>query len=382
MKKIGLITFHDTANHGAALQAYATIRTITKLGYEAEVIDYSNEYREGIYSATKKLNASFKNKDYKSSIKILLAYPLINRRNSAFNKFYNEYLPLSKKRFMRNDDLRELSVSYDGIVVGSDQVWSLTNNGNDSNYFLDFVLDKSKSMSYASSFGTTRIDNTDIKKYAGILESINHISVREKTGKKIVESITSRTASVVLDPVFLLSASEWLDIINSNRKKKLNNKPYFLDYTSNVKYTKSFFSIKGTEKFNNIIKFGTSIKLSDILSTSSSFKFAASPLDFLNYIYNSELIFTSSFHGVVLSILFKKKFIVILSGDLGRDSRIIDLLEELNLSRRIFRDDMKIEEIDASIDFNRAHEKLEDLKKQSIEYLANSLNSITGERHD
>ena len=37
---IGIITFHAAYNFGSALQAYATQKTITKLGFENEIINY------------------------------------------------------------------------------------------------------------------------------------------------------------------------------------------------------------------------------------------------------------------------------------------------------------------------------------------------------
>ena len=40
MKKIGIITFHRAINYGAMLQAVALQQAVSKLGYDAELIDY------------------------------------------------------------------------------------------------------------------------------------------------------------------------------------------------------------------------------------------------------------------------------------------------------------------------------------------------------
>ena len=40
MKKIGLITIHDTFNYGSLLQTYALYKAIESLGVEIELIDY------------------------------------------------------------------------------------------------------------------------------------------------------------------------------------------------------------------------------------------------------------------------------------------------------------------------------------------------------
>ena len=42
MKKIGLITIHDTLNYGSLLQTYALYKAIESLGVEIELIDSIN----------------------------------------------------------------------------------------------------------------------------------------------------------------------------------------------------------------------------------------------------------------------------------------------------------------------------------------------------
>ena len=42
MTRIGILTFHNTVNYGAVLQAYALQKTIENLGYEVSIIDYRN----------------------------------------------------------------------------------------------------------------------------------------------------------------------------------------------------------------------------------------------------------------------------------------------------------------------------------------------------
>ena len=48
MKKVGIITIHNSPNYGASLQAYALYKYIETRGYDCELIDlyrpYQNEY--------------------------------------------------------------------------------------------------------------------------------------------------------------------------------------------------------------------------------------------------------------------------------------------------------------------------------------------------
>ena len=47
--KLGLLTFHDAANYGAALQAYALQAYLEGEGFDCEYLDYRNERRRQMY---------------------------------------------------------------------------------------------------------------------------------------------------------------------------------------------------------------------------------------------------------------------------------------------------------------------------------------------
>lgn len=57
---------------------------------------------------------------------------------------------------------------------------------------------------------------------------------------------------------------------------------------------------------------------------------------FLSYIKNEEIVVTDSFHAVVFSILYHKKFVCVLPS--GNRARLIDLLEKLSLTGRIWKE--------------------------------------------
>ena len=52
--KTGIITFHDTTNYGANLQAYSLFKAIKSLGYDCEIINYQceNIIRRSFYKYT------------------------------------------------------------------------------------------------------------------------------------------------------------------------------------------------------------------------------------------------------------------------------------------------------------------------------------------
>lgn len=371
MKKIGLITFHDTANHGAALQAYATLSKVNSLGYNIELIDYSNEMRRSLYNFDKKIMSEIKNRQFLSIIKSVLGARTIIKRMNSFDEFYSEYTPRSSKKFNENDSLKSLNQEYDLFISGSDQIWSTTNNGNDSTYYLDFVDDKRKTISYASSFGSTTNKNNELEPFNTLLRSINYVGVREKQGVEIYNKLTGKTAQLVLDPVFLLESEQWKELVYPYIRLRDST---LVDYTSNKKFIKKFLSIPGVEeKFSYKVKFGTGLSIKDLIDPKTELNLSCGPRDFISAVYYSDYLFTSSFHGVVLAIIFRKQFTVALSGNEGRDSRLISLLEQLGLQDRILTGNSSLETVTKEINYEIVHEKLSTLREQSIAFLEGSL---------
>src|SRR5699024_8399387 len=101
---------------------------------------------------------------------------------------------------------------YDLFISGSDQVWNLKLTNNDYNYFLKFVKDDNKKVSYASSFGYSNIPEEYRENSIKYLNKYKIITVREKKGQQIIENIVKRNATTVLDPTLLLNKEEWMKL--------------------------------------------------------------------------------------------------------------------------------------------------------------------------
>ena len=68
MKKIALLSFHNAANYGAALQAFALQEALTRKGYVCEYIDYRNTYRSNAYNMSYHVWCSLKARKLKSAL--------------------------------------------------------------------------------------------------------------------------------------------------------------------------------------------------------------------------------------------------------------------------------------------------------------------------
>ena len=182
IKKIGVLTFHRTVNYVVVLQAYALKSVLTKLGTQCSIIDHKNQQIEKINRV--KL---FDFKSTRSFIKAVIYYPSKRQKYKKFSEFRKRYL--NPEEDNTNNDLQH---QYDGFIVGTDQVWNYELSKFDTAYFLDFVTDSKKKISYAASFGLLDIPTEHIEKYRRLLKDFNKISVREEQGAKIINAILER----------------------------------------------------------------------------------------------------------------------------------------------------------------------------------------------
>ena len=327
MKKVGIITFHRAINYGAVLQAYALQSTIDALGGKAEIIDYHCTHLENNYSLRKRLSST---KSLHAYVAVLLkvGIPLLKKK-LVFRDFVKYYLHLSKSYYP--ETISECEKDYDLLITGSDQVWNYHHTDFDTAYFLDFIKDKRKKASYATSFGFEVLDASHKDTYYRLLKDYPKISVRENSGMEIVKDLLGNNSDVqvTIDPVFLLEPEQWM-------RKPIPEKDYILIYelipsdtliqtaiAFSRKYQKPIVRISGSaHRFReNFIKEVNSIH----------------PEEFLGYIYNAELVVTNSFHGSAFSIIFHKEFYVVpLEGGMASlNTRMLNLLELCNMNDRI-----------------------------------------------
>ena len=126
-------------------------------------------------------------------------------RRSKFKDFENLHI---RTRF-DFPYFREIADEYDFFVVGSDQVWRP--EWAPPNDFLNFVP-REKKVSYAASIGKNSIPDESKETFRSGVSDFNYISVREESAIKIIKELTGRDSILVVDPVLLLTADEWLTV--------------------------------------------------------------------------------------------------------------------------------------------------------------------------
>ena len=384
MKKVGIITIVNVNNYGAELQAFATFRKLQLMGYNAEIINYLY-YKDWRYIDSK-MSRSFNSMSIKGKIIYFAKYrvasfvlnkilPLIckdvKQRIANFNSFHQHNTRFSKL-YKSMKDLYTDTPRYDVYMVGSDQVWNPNASSSIEPYFLTFAPHSALTVSYASSFGVSKIENNSIANRIKLgLSSIKTISVRESSGVNLVKELTGRTAQLVCDPTLLLNKSEWTMFM-----KPVSNMP------------QRYVLIYQLSESDAIVKLATRIGKQEQIPVYRICKRAfkvkkdkgvvnilnAGPSEFLSLITNASFIITNSFHGTAFSINFDVPFYTVVSAKKKNNNRMESLLDYVGLGKRIVKDDVDITNLPiVGYDVNATQLKLKSFRLESEKFLEDAL---------
>lgn len=220
-------------------------------------------------------------------------------------------------------------------MAGSDQIWN-TNylNGRCPAYFLDFG--KAKKISYAASFAIDKIEKEWKPFVKQQLSHFDHISVREKTGLKILDDLGIHDATQVVDPVFLLDVKEWNELASEAKDYGLERNKYIVVYDFLNDERIAEFAVKLSQELGLPT---VSINDFNILSYVNKNINNAGPLEFLSLIKNSATVVCSSFHASAFSIIFQRPFYVFPLKNSKNSSRMEDLLSLIHHNERFMPKD-------------------------------------------
>ena len=352
-EKIGIVTFHNAFNFGAALQAYALQQFLDSCGIENEIVDYQCDYIEKHY---KKLIKIVKGSELKSFVGSLLSY-----RN---NKKGIELSDSFRKRFLRTgravtrEETAALSGEYSSFIAGSDQVWSPTCVGFDKTYFLDFARPEQKH-SYAASFGCRSLPEDMTDEYRRLLGDFPVCSVREESGAQICASLGKDTR-VDVDPTMLLDASDW-DRVAS---EPVIRAPYIFVFdilkpATMISYAAELGQQKGIPVYH--------LNRKHLPVKGIRYVQPVSADGFVSLIKNAEYVITNSFHGCALSLIYHKQVVVELKNDKGSNSRIAELLGRLGMEAREL--DNGTVDPDSPIDWQRVDSYFDEGRESARQYL-------------
>lgn len=383
--KIGMVIVYKSTNYGALLQAFATQRYIENAGLETEIIVCENGTWSG--NKLKKVVKHFIPVVLKTTLKTIRRKKNISKntviqkadqeRNCKADEFVSAYMH-GITRFSSLNELREyVSETYSTVMVGSDQLWTPQCFYNDLNT-LRFVPDSVNKVSYATSMGVSRIPWYTTGVLRKFISRINYISVREVTGRRIIEEVSGRDDVIVVpDPTLLLEKDEWDTAIQHSGEIGDYIFCYFLaNDGESMRKTLEFakkrnirvVAVRNIEVFDED---NTDYGIAEILESPSI-------SEFVNHIRNARYVFTDSFHGTLFSIINHKEFVTFYrtkhSNKDSRNSRIDDFLEALQLDHRIVKNNVDLSEIVANaIDYGNVDIKVSEMRKTGREFLHRAL---------
>lgn len=374
--KIAILTLPLGHNYGGILQAFALQNVLEKMGHSVLIINRRSRTKNNLFfkvlSVIKRLFLNI------VGIKIEIRTWLTKKEKEKIYKnlydFISKKLNLSKE-INSSSELKKIVSEYnfDVIIVGSDQVWRAEYSPSLDNFFLDFVTDNIKKISYAASFGvdTWTYNYKQTLKYSILIKKFNAISVREESGVELCKNYLGVKAEHSLDPTMLLSKEDYMGLI---KKDKLNfeNTNNLLVYILDNSEEKDKIVEEASNKLNakpyylackkNI--FGPKEKIIENPTIS----------DWLYSFLIAKFIITDSFHGVIFSVIFNKPFIVIPNIERG-EARFTSLLKMFDLEKTIFnRNKDKVDDkIEQKIDFIKVNNKIDEMRLNSLKFLEKNL---------
>ena len=210
VNKICLITYYNTLNYGTSLQAYALQRTILNLGFECQIL-------KNIPISPLEVSKNCKRTNLLYRLKTAIIKMVFSRKNKekklSFYSFCKENLSVCDYDLLNESDVKEINNRFNIFLVGSDQSWNPVSGQRQKTFLLDFVYGNIKS-AYGPSFGIQELPKRFERYYSEKLNDFSFLSTREDSGIRIIKNLTGKDASLVLDPVFLLSKNEW-DVLSS-----------------------------------------------------------------------------------------------------------------------------------------------------------------------
>ena len=346
--RIGTITYWWTqTNYGQVLQCYALIHFLKQMGHDAFLIRHDPVYEpprllsERFFSAIQYLLHPWrlKSRKYWNQLKIREKEDIL-KHNRHFDDFKKKYIPSTK--VVTYDELKNSAPTADAYICGSDQIWG----GLNPIYYLQFGKPHVKRLAYAPSMGGEVPPSTVLKRIKRFLSDFDFISAREKSDIRILKNMGFSDACLVPDPTLLLGSFDYRKLATN----KLNDSErYVLVYLLGNQIDLSYDDLKSfAEEHGLKLKYVSSQGRIDDYE-----KLYPSIQEWLELVDKATYVITNSFHGTVFSLLFNTPFLTLPVVGIKKkmNNRIIDLLDRVGLSNRIYHH--SLDEILSTINFDQ-----------------------------
>ena len=314
-----------------------------------------------VYRYMRESHIIYTGKDHTSEIK---------ERKEAFGNIISK-IPYSSTYYSFDDIRKGRLPKFDAILVGSDQVWNGVKVGNQDIFMLDFLKGE-KGLTYAASFGMTRIPRSMKEDYIRLIQNFDSLLIREQEGVDLCRALGRDDAQLVLDPTLLLEGSEYDDLISD---KPIIDGDFVLVYSLNYSY-KIFDEAYCLSNRNNckMVILKRSFCPPDVTKYKEAIElYAESPESFLWLIKNAKCIITNSYHALLFSINFNKSFYLYLDNADEENSRLLTIIDMIGLKTQVFWETGYLPKEIHEIDYTETNRILLEERTKSIQLLQESI---------
>ena len=392
--KVAIVTWITYNNYGTMLQAYALQNEVEKICKECRIVSdkpiidakrkkvdqkiltQKNGHEKGI----KHIKGLFRRyilhpSAIPSRIHAVIRTRILKKREKAYIESQNKIIQFKDEELKIQDiddinDYPALNDRYDVFICGSDQIWSMLPQNYNPYYFLEFA--KKKKVSFATSIGSYRIEDKDKNVLKELLSNFSNVSLREKLTADQFKKLLHREVSWVVDPTLLHDKEFWKKFGKQTNLKQRDLLCYFLE---NKKWYFEF-----ARKFANKYKLKMLLIPSrqEFANYKEIYMNPVGPKEFVGLFNEASFVLTDSYHGSIFSLIFNKQFLYLKrfadSEKYNQNIRVDSLLSELGLYKNVVVDENSFSLNNSTkIDYDSVEEKIEKLRRSSIQYLEKAL---------
>ena len=339
MAKIGVITFSDTTdNYGQVLQYLAIHEYLKQRGHEPFLLRYKSKKSPIIRRILSKIYHAVIKPTKKAPVRKSELMELYDRwtewskRNNNlhprhFEEFRSKFFKLKTIVGFDDKQIQE----FDAYAIGSDQIWSYVGEWN----FLGFVPKGLHRFAIAPSTGNKSFSTEQIHDASVMLKEFSFVTCREDSGLEFCKKAGYENAIKLLDPTFLIEKDKYNNYTLNNE----TSEPYIFVYLLGAECEVSIDRIyEFAQKHNLRVKYVASQGRED-----SYEKIWATVPEWITLMKDASYIITNSYHGMALSIIYQKQFLVLpLTGITSfMNERITSLASIVNLQDRMYKESLE-----------------------------------------
>ena len=336
MKTIGIVSYNincNFTNYGSALQSWALSETLKKLGCRPVLVDYCPDCLKDKDPLNPMKNMW--DTDEESRRMCELSLPAIRVNYEKFERFYTERFNRTKKVYTKEN--------FNEIID-------------------DEQLDGFVCVAYAASFGDSHFTPETYQILNERLNNFKALGIREKWMIPYIREHSKTPVQNVLDPTLLLTQDDYDKIAVPER---LEEQKYLLLYAR--RYNKKMFDY--AERLAAVHGWRIiDISLRATNAGKHRMFYEAGVEEFLSLVKHAEYVVTNSFHGMIISVHYRRPFVVFSREQC--DIKIDEVLDLFGLSnRKMITGEEKLKDFS----YNSVQLRINSERFSSLNYLRNNL---------